>query len=404
MDQNKIGKIEIYRKNILKRVTQLQTFKRKEVILKLSHTGEDSLAIRGDEWDKNAMLLGVPNGVVDLETGTLRPGNPRDYIKTIAPTLFRGLDFPAPMWKQFLSDIFNDDVELIAYVQRLLGYGITGLTNYHITPIFWGPQGRNGKSTIFEILKFILGDIAYKTRSEMLLESRYSPGRGSADADTLAFRGRRIVWATETGDGRALNTAKIKELCGGDTLNARAPYGKRPVEFSPTHLLILLTNDRPAVHANDNALWERIHLIPFNMRFVDIPCAQNERKADHDLLNKLKTEASGILGWLVSGCIQFMATGLNPPDSVRYATAEYRVDEDDIGQFIKEKCVCRDDLSETMGDIYHEYVNWHEMTGLPGKATSMKRLSRRLVDLGFVRDDSGRNVMFKGIGFITEDL
>lgn len=405
MDQGIIKKIESNRKIILNRIQQLQTVKRKEYILKLARTGDDSLAIRGDEWDKQDMLLGVLNGVIELENGILRPGNPTDYIMTVAPTMFHGLDFPAPIWEKFLLDIFNNDVELVAYIQRLLGYGITGMTNHHVIPIFYGPHGRNGKGTILETMKFALGKITYKTRSEVLLESRYSAARGAADADTLAFRGKRIIWASETGDGRALNAAKLKELCGGDTLNARAPYGKRPVEFSPTHLLILLTNDRPAAPANDDALWERIHLIPFNIRFVDNPHGPNERKADHDLLEKLKAEASGILAWLVRGCIQFKAEGLNPPDSVRFATSEYRTYEDDIGRFILEKCVCRNDVSEKISDIYNAYSPWHELSGLPGKAISLKKLSQRLVNLGFTRDDSGRNVIFKGITtVIDEDL
>jgi putative DNA primase/helicase len=202
-----------------------------------------------------------------------------------------------------------------------------------------------------------------------------------------------------------LNAAKLKELCGGDTLNARAPYGKRPVQFSPTHLLFLLTNERPVAPANDDALWERIHLIPFNIRFVDNPHGPNERKADHDLLEKLKAEASGILAWLVRGCLQFQAIGLNPPDSVRFATSEYRTYEDDIGRFILEKCVCRNDEFEKISDIYHEYSLWYELSGLPGKAISLKKLSQRLVNLGFTRDDSGRNVIFKGITTaIDEDL
>jgi putative DNA primase/helicase len=296
-----------------------------------------------------------------------------------------------------MSEIFDGDEKLVTYCQRLLGYGITGLSIYHVIPIFYGPEGRNGKSTMFEILKLVLGDIIYKTRSEMLLESRYQPARGAADADTLAFRGKRIIWASENDDGRSLNIAKVKELCGGDTLNARAPYGKRPVEFAPTHLLILLTNNRPAVPANDDAIWERIHLIPFNLRFIDNPRAPNERKADHDLLEKLKAEASGILAWLVRGCIQWKTEGLNPPDIVKVATSEYRAYEDDIGQFIKETCVLRDDASESMGCIYRKYENWHTISGLPGKPLSMKKLSPRLERMGFERDASGRNVIFKGI-------
>lgn len=375
----------------------LQTVKRKQSILKLARTGENSLAIKGDEWDKKPMSLCVLNGVIDLETGELKPGNPEDYLKTVAPTNYYGLDYRASIWERFLLDVFDGDEDIVAYIQRLFGYGITGLNNEHTIPFFYGPRGRNGKSTILETMKFVLGSYAYKTRSEILLESRYAPARGAADADTLALCGKRIVWATESGDGRSLAAAKVKELCGGDTLNARAPYGKRPVEFSPSHLLIFLTNYKPTVPANDDALWARIDLVTFNMRFVNNPCGPDERQADHNLLEKLKAEAPGILAWLVRGCLQWRDIGLNPPSSVKMATANYRSDEDDIAQFLQETFIRQVDGSEKMGNIYKSYVDWHELSGLSGRHLSLKKFSHRLVSLGFVRDDSGRNVMIKGI-------
>ncbi|MEN6318650.1 MAG: phage/plasmid primase, P4 family [Syntrophaceae bacterium] len=394
MNPENINKIEKTRNAILKRITALQTVKRKKYVLELARTGEDSLAIRGDEWDKDPMSLGVLNGVIDLRTGELRPGRPDDFMKTIAPTLFQGLYFPAPIWERFISDIFDSDQELIAYIQRLLGYGITGLTNYHIIPIFYGLQGRNGKGTIFETLKIVLGDLIHKTRSEVLLESRYAPARGAADADTLAFRGKRIIWASETEDDRSLNAARIKELVGGDTLNARAPYGKRPIEFSPSHLLILLTNNRPKVPADDDALWDRLHLIPFNVRFVDNPQAPNERPADHNLLEKLKSESSGILAWLIKGCLAWQREGLNPPESVKIATSEYRNDEDEIRQFLADEKIFEMSESVSVGLFHSKYSTWHKENGLTGQPMSMKKISRRLVNMGFRRDDSGRNVVF----------
>ncbi len=287
------------RTTFLARVNKLQTITRKEHVLELARTGTDSLAISGEEWDRDPWLLGVQNGVIDLQTGELRPGRQQDFIKTVSPVNYDGLDTPAPKWRQFISDIFENNQHLADYIQRLLGYGITGLTNYHVWPIFYGPQGRNGKGTMIETVKLVLGGLAHKTRSEVLLQSRYAPTRGSADADTLAFRGKRIIWASETNEGRSVNTSLIKELTGADTLNARPPYGKRPVEFTPTHLLILLTNNRPKAPAGDDALWDRTHLIPFNVRFVDDPHAPNERPADHDLPEKLKAELSGILAWMV---------------------------------------------------------------------------------------------------------
>jgi putative DNA primase/helicase len=387
------------RSDFLKRIAVLQTITRKEHVLELARTGTDSLAISGEEWDRDPWLLGVQNGVIDLKTGELRPGKQQDYIKTLSPVNYYGLDTPSPMWSQFISDIFENNQDLAIYIQRLLGYGLTGLTNYHVWPIFYGPQGRNGKGTMIETVKLVLGDLAHKTRSEMLLQARFPPTRGSADADTLAFRGKRIIWASETNEGQSVNTSLIKELTGADTLNARAPYGKRAVEFSPTHLLILLTNNRPKAPADDDPLWDRIHLIPFNIRYVDDPRAPNERPADHDLPEKLKAELPGILAWLVKGCLQWQEKGLAPPDIVKMSTLEYRHDEDEVEQFIDEICVRNEDAFESTGKLFNAYKQW---LSAPGKELSMKKFSNQLVAKGFRRDDEGRHTIFHRIGIKAE--
>ncbi len=386
---------------VLKRILSLHTLKRKESVLKLARTGENSLAIRGDEWDQNPRVLGVRNGVIDLVTGKLRPGMPEDYIKTVAPVEYQELDTPAPRWEKFLLEIFNDDVDLINYLQRLLGYGITGLSSEDAFPIFYGPRGRNGKTTLLEVVKFVIGDYAHKTRSETLLESRYAPGRGAADADTMAFRGKRIIWASETGDGRSLSVARIKELAGGDTLNARVPYGKRVVEFTPTHLLILLTNMLPNVPANDEAFWHRIHAVPFQMTFVENPRKPNEKTVDRNLFERLKEEAPGILAWLVRGCIAWQREGLNPPSSVICATASYRQDMDDLAQFIAECCVVLQTAVVQVGSFYTAYSEWCRLNSV--NPATLKKVSRRMVDLGYRRDDSGRHVFFAGIGLRASD-
>lgn len=381
------------------RIRALQTVKRKKDVLELARTGADSLAIRGDEWDRNPWLLGCKNCVIYLKTGEARPGRPDDYIKTIAPVEYLGLDTPAPTWEQVIIDVSGTNSELPGYFQRLLGYGITGLSNWHIFPIFCGPLGRNGKGTILEAVKFVLGSLVHKSRAETLLSTRHSPGRGSADADTLAFRGKRIVFASELKEGNQFDPSRIKELSGGDTLNARAVYGRDPVEFQPSHLLILMTNDLPHAPAHDTAFWERIHLIPFNIRFVDDPQGPNERKADHDLSVKLQAEAPGILAWMVRGCLEWQREGLKPPECVRAATVEYREDEDLIRHFIDDRCMTGDGLSVKAGLLYESYRKWAgEMGHSPLSTVSFgKKMKRRFQD-----DKEYRGVFYKGIGLLHE--
>ena len=394
-------KIKSIVEDLHKRIKDLLTVRRKKNVLELARTGADSLAIRGGEWDRDPWLLGCQNGVIDLKTGELRPGRPDDYIKTIAPVEYLGLDTPAPTWERFITEISGQNAGLPEYFQRLFGYGITGLTNWHVCPIFEGPDGRNGKGTLLETVKYTLGDLAYKTRAEILLESRSTPGRGSADADTLAFRGKRIIWASETNPGRTVNASRIKELVGGDTLNARAVYGRDPVEFHPSHLLILLTNSRPKAPADDAALWERIHLVPFHVRFVDAPQGPNERKADHDLSIKLQAEASGILSWMIRGCLEWQREGLNPPECLRAATAEYREDEDVLKHFIDERCLLRPDLVVRAKPFYENYQQWAgEMGHTPLSSVNFgKQMKKR-----FKYDEDRKGVFYQGVGLIRGDV
>jgi putative DNA primase/helicase len=255
-------------------------------------------------------------------------------------------------------------------------------------------MGRNGKGTLLETVKTVLGELALKTEAELLLEQKQARQAGAPNSSVLSLRGRRIVWASETSDGRRLNTGKLKELAGGDTLNARGVWGKHHVEFAPSHLLLLLTNSKPAAPASDYALWQRVHLIPFERAFVDDPKAPNESKADPYLGDKLKAEASGILAWLVRGCLTWQKEGLNPPDVVRAATANYKDDEDILGHFIEERCIMGEACHVRAGELYQAWKIWADTNGtsLSGKIFGME-IKRR-----FKPDSDKAGNYYIGIG------
>ena len=388
---NKNGKSELANihentaKLIKERVKKLQTLRRKNDVLTMSTQGKGSLGYPGNGWDTKPMLLACKNCTIDLEKGEFRDGYPTDYLKTISPVDWKGIDEPCPTWKKFMLDIFGQDQELVDFMQRLLGYGITGLTTEHIYPILWGEKGRNGKSTMLETLKYILGGLAYKAPASFFMQQKTGRTSGSADAELMAFRGARLVWGAETNEGDRLDTAKLKELVGDDTISARPPYGKRQIEFKPTHLLLLITNKRPRIPANDTALWRRIHLIPFLYSFVDKPDPENKYQLPIDkyLSKKLKKEASGILTWLVEGCVLWQRDGLNPPESVRMATKEYQAEEDIIGHFLQECCITGDPenpaFRETPKALYDAYKTWCQDVGHFSKAKThfIKELKER---------------------------
>jgi putative DNA primase/helicase len=356
------------------------------------------LALTGEEWDQDPYLLGVANGTVDLRDGTLRPGLPQDYIRTVAPTPWEGLDVPAPRWQRFLQEIFADDESIIGFVRRLLGYGVTGLSTEHIVAVMWG-IGRNGKDTLLETLANVLGhDLASPVGAEVLVSGGRRPN--AATPHIYALQGLRLAWVSETNEGAELNAGQVKMLCGGGTVVARPLYGQ-PVRFRPQYLLMLVTNYKPVASPDDYALWERLHLIPFTECFVDDPQTENEHQRDPDLKESLKAEAPGILAWLVRGCLMWQEQGLKPPTTVMAATRQYQEEQDVIGQFIDECCVLSSEAESRAQELYDWYHQWASDYRL--RPMGMKDFGTRMVKR-FERDDRRTGRVYIGIGLRTRSV
>lgn len=343
----------------LKKIAQLQKKDWRKDVLEFASAGENSLGISGKEWDSSPLLIACPNGVLNLGNGGFRDGRPDDYIKTACPTEWRGQLEPAPEWDKFLEQIFNGDKELVSYKQRVDGYAISGQRVERVMPICWG-VGWNGKGTLFETIEHTLGELAGPVPAEVLLEeSKHQHKSGGAPTpEIMRLRGKRLAWASETNEGRRLNAGKVKWLTGGDTLIGRDPFGKRMVAFQPTHTLFLMTNHKPKANPDDPALWGRLHLIPFELSFVDNPTEPHHRKRNKHLADKLKKEAPGILAWMVRGFFEWKKKGLAPPPKVSEATEEYRQDQDTVGQFIAEKCKLAAGSEVKSSELFKEYRQW----------------------------------------------
>jgi putative DNA primase/helicase len=373
---------------LIKRSYQLRTLKRVNSVLGFA---KGILGITGEEWDKNPWLLAVANGVIDLQQGKLRPGQPGDYIRTVSPTIWRGINEPAPRFEQFIGEIFDNNQQIGAFVQRLLGYGITGLVIEHIFPVLWGEKGRNGKDTLLETLKRVLGPLADTVSTDVLLATN---SKGNAQPHIVDLKGKRLVWASETEMNARLNAAQVKLITGGGTIKTRQLYS-RMIEFQPTHMIMLITNHKPKAHARDDALWNRMLLLPFTLRFVTNPAAPDERQRDPHLLQKLAEERSGILAWLVRGCLDWQTHGLQIPDLVRASTEDYRKEEDIIGQFIEECCVIAEHASVKASELYTVYREWAEAGGLNplNQMNFGKDIGKR-----FDRRRTGYYFVYSGIG------
>ena len=324
---------------------------------------EPELALGADELDQDPWLLACSNGTIDLRTAKLRAHDPGDLI-SMATDIDYQPEAPCERWQEFLNEVFAGDDELIAFMQRLIGYTLTGDTREHMLAVFHG-AGRNGKSTLVKILQRLLGDHATTAALETFLRARGDRGPRN---DLAGLHRARLVTAAESGEGKRLDEATVKELTGGDRISARFLYAEH-FQFVPRFKLVLISNHRPKIDGDDDAIWARLRLVPFLVCF--------EGREDKQLDSKLEAELPGILAWAVQGCQDWQREGLGQAAAVTAATAEYRADEDVLGAFLAEKCVLEGEIEPVkLRTAYDDFCG--ELGEKPLAANVLgKRLSRR---------------------------
>ncbi len=336
------------RKLIVKHALKSESLRGMKAIVELAKS-EPEIAATTDQFDSDPMLLNVLNGTIGLRTGQLREHRRQDRITKLAPVEYNG-EQPTPVFDSFINRIMDNIEDLIGFLQRLIGYALTGDTREEIVAFFWG-TGQNGKTKFIETFKFILGDYAKTARAESLMVKK-----GNAVPEDIArLAGARLVTASESKKNANLAESLVKEITGGDTITARFLF-KNSFEFRPEFTLILYTNYKPLIDCDDDGIWRRIRLIPFT---VTIP----EKERDKELLTKLIAEASGILHWAVQGCLDWQREGLNEPDEVRIATEEYRNESDILGEFLNDRCVIKKAATVPAQQLYVAYVDWCKENG-----------------------------------------
>lgn len=339
------------------------------------------LSCKAEQLDSNPMLLGLPSGVLELDTGTHREHRHADLVTKLAGARYNP-HATAPKWEKFLSEIMDGDPELINFVQRLFGYCLSGRRSEHILPVAWG-GGANGKSTLLGTMQHVLGEYAGTAAPGLLIQ------RGGSEHPTgLAdLQGRRLVIVSETGEAGKLNEEQVKALTGGDTITARR-MRQDFFQFQPTHQLILQTNHRPRVTGNDEGIWRRLRLVPFA---VTVPA---ERR-NHALPDELRAEADGILVWALEGWGKYQASGMNTPGKVKAATAEYRDASDQIGAFLSECTEGGDLCSTAAGQLYRAYSEWCKDSG--DRPRPQREFGMRLSERGFENFQSSGVRKWRGL-------
>jgi putative DNA primase/helicase len=294
-------------------------------------------------------LLNTPAGILDLRTGATRPARIDDYATKITAIAPGG---QCPTWHRFLSRATNDDQGLMAFLRRVCGYALTGITREHALFFLYG-TGANGKSVFLNTVISIFGDYHTTAAIETFTASKSE----HHPTDLAHLRGARLVTATETEEGRRWAESKIKVLTGGDKIAARFMRGDF-FEFVPSFKLIIAGNHMPGLRAVDEAIRRRLHLIPFS---VTIPMEER----DPQLWEKLKAEWPGILSWMIQGCLEWQRSGLQPPEIVKNATAAYLQAEDAIATWIDECCQLDPQAWETVADLYASWSAWATQAGEP---------------------------------------
>lgn len=326
---------------------------------------QSGITAKVDEFDADPMLLNAQNGVVNLRTGEIMP-----HSSTFKMTRITSVGFnpqaDAPTWKKFMADVFLQRQDMIDFMRRWLGYGITGITKEQKYVVAWG-EGGNGKSTLFGLVMKMLGSYAEPMNSATITARREKTEVSTGLSD---LPGLRFVVCTEWHDTARPDETVLKDLTGGDRIKTRTLYQKE-FSFTPTCKLNIFGNDKPDIKGTDHATWRRILFVPFEATF-------DGAVEDKNMPAKLEAEGEGILADLVRGCVEWQQQGLQPPTDVAEATARYREEQDEMARFIKEFC----DVSE-QGRVGTETLWTAYKNKFGGSIQTVNKFGRMLKKKGY---------------------
>ena len=368
-------------KDFEKHLIKSESFRRIQALVGLLKMSKDIKA-SDDELDTDNYLFNVNGITLNLKNGKGFPPEPTNLITKRSKFIY-DKDAKCPTWDMFLLQIFNKDTDLIRFVQKAMGYSLSGDVREQCLFILWG-TGANGKSTFLNVLQELFGDYACTTGTETFMK------KTSEQSNDLArLKGIRLVTTTEVEQGKALSESLIKQITGGDEITARFLYGEY-FSFKPTFKIFMATNHKPKIRGADNGIWRRIKMIPFT---VTIPAEQR----DKTLTEKLIAENSGILNWLIQGYALWRKEGLNEPEAIRDANEEYRMDMDAVGTFVND-CF---DLDASMRwrlpnqMLYQTYIKWCNANN--ERVMSQKWLTMRMSEKGFKRMVSNTGRIWLGL-------
>jgi len=353
-----------------------------DALIKLAKT-EEGISLRVSDLDKDPYLLGVANGVINLKTGGLRDNTILEFITKQAPVTFNP-KATCHKWLKFLDQAMGSDKDMIGYLQRIVGYSLTGVTTEQKLFFLYG-FGSNGKSVFINTIQDMLGDYSMQTPVSTLM----TKNKGSVNNDVARLRGARFVATTETEEHSKFNESEVKLLTGGDTITARF-LNQEFFEFRPEFKLWISGNHKP-VPGDGHGIWRRLILIPFEV-------VVEEKNRDLKLENKLKKELSGILNWAIEGCLDWQETGLKTPQKILNAIKEYKSEMDTIQSWMDDCWIPnpnpRAEIKASV--LYTSYKRWAEENGEYYKMTQ-RILGQKLKERNYDKTRKSSGQYYSGI-------
>ena len=326
-----------------------------------------------DAFDRDPWLFNCRNGTLDLRTGEFREHDPADML-----TLLGGVDYVpgarSRLWEDTVREVMGGDQDLARYLQKALGYGLTGDTSEECFFLLYGPTTRNGKGTVMETYMKLLGDYGKAARPETIaLRQSYNPSGPTEDLAKLC--GARAVNISEPDKQMVLSSALVKTLTGNDTMTARFLH-ENSFEFRPQFKIFINTNHLP--RANDVTIFSsgRVKVLPFSRHFTP-------EEQDKTLKNRLARELPGVLNWCLEGLRLMEDTGFDPPGQVLAATAQYQHDSDKLSRFVEEALVPDPQGEVRTAELYTTYREWCQRNG--HRVDSMQSFKQGLCQFGEVK-------------------
>lgn len=375
------------RKALIQHALRSESGNRVKLLLSLA-SGMRGIEINPEDFDANPWLINCQNGTVNLKTGKMQPFNKNDFITRICSVTYNK-DCRTPLWNSLLETITNGNRDTIRYMQKALGYALTGDTSEQAMFVLYG-TGSNGKSTFLNTFSAVMNTYAQSASAETFMHK----SNENVNNDVARLKGARFVTAIEMEENKRLSEARIKSMTGGDKLVSRFLYGEF-FEYTPQFKVFLAANHKPVIRDTTNSIWRRIKLMPFENIFTE------ENRDKHFAEKIMKNEMPGILAWAVEGCLLWQSEGLQDPLEVRSATDKYRGEMDTFSNFFDECCVVNPDSRVSNKMLRAAYEEWCRDNG--EYMMSQRPLSQKLIEKGFSKVHSSGTGAIEWKGFCIRE-